>query len=236
MNLCIRSGAAAMAVWSGLLFAAPGSDAHSLPVLPAPAPLNQTRILKLIPDYQTVENGSGPVAPLTAREKWRLGFKEAADPFNVGNAALAAAFSQWGNETPRYGQGWDNYGRRFGAALADFGTQSIMSAAVFATLLHQDPRYFRKGPGSGILPRVLYSTSRLFVCRNDAGRPAFNASNFLGMGAGIAASNIYYPDTNRTAEVMAGRIETSLLGGVTGNLLSEFWPDIQRKFFHRKRH
>jgi hypothetical protein len=25
-----------------------------------------------------------------------------------------------------------------------------------------------------------------------------------------------------------------MLGGVTGNLMSEFWPDIQKKFFHRK--
>ena len=33
---------------------------------------------------------------------------------------------------------------------------------------------------------------------------------------------------------MAGRVQTSLFGGVTGNLMSEFWPDIQRKFFQKK--
>ena len=62
----------------------------------------------------------------------------------------------------------------------------------------------------------------------------FNASNLLGMSAGIAASNIYYTSASRTGGIMAGRIETSLLGGFTGNLLSEFWPDLQRKFLHRK--
>jgi len=33
---------------------------------------------------------------------------------------------------------------------------------------------------------------------------------------------------------MAGRLYTSLLGGVIGNVTSEFRPDIQQKFFHSK--
>jgi len=174
------------------------------------------------------------VAPMTASEKWNLGLKETIDPFNIATAAMTAAFSQRGDQTPRYGEGWPDYGRRFGAAVADFGTQSFFSASLFATLLHQDPRYFRKGPPAGVARRVWYSAERLFVCRNDAGQPVFNSSNLLGMSLGIAASNLYYPAASRTGTVMAGRVETSLFGGVTGNLMSEFWPDIQRKFFHRK--
>jgi hypothetical protein len=33
---------------------------------------------------------------------------------------------------------------------------------------------------------------------------------------------------------MGGRVETSVFGGVMGNLMSEFWPDIQHKFFQKK--
>jgi hypothetical protein len=229
--------AAAITLWPLGAFAqeadSPGESAAVLPA-PVPVPLNEERILKIIPDYQTVEDTSRPVAPLTARQKWNLGWREAADPFNLASAAMTAAFSQHDNQTPKYGEGWPNYGRRFGAAVADFGTQSFFSAGVFATLLHQDPRYFRKGPASGVLPRAWYSVTRIFVCRADSGRPVFNASNLLGMSAGIAASNLYYPSASRTGVVMAGRIETSLLGGVTGNLLSEFWPDIQHKLFRKK--
>jgi hypothetical protein len=207
-------------------------------VLPVPetaaTPVNEGRILKIIPDYQTVHDSSHAVAPLSGREKWQLALREAADPFNLGNALLTAGFSQHKNQTPSYGEGWANYGKRFGAAAADFGTQSVLSAGVFATLLHQDPRYFRKGPEARISARVLYAVSRLFVCRNDAGKPAFNASNLLGMSTGIALSNLYYPSASRTGTVMAGRVQTSLFGGVTGNLLSEFWPDLQQKFFHKK--
>jgi hypothetical protein len=33
---------------------------------------------------------------------------------------------------------------------------------------------------------------------------------------------------------MLGRLRSSFTGGVMGNLMSEFWPDLQKKFFHRK--
>jgi hypothetical protein len=245
MALHARMVAAAVAVWGISTIGAFAQDSSAIPVdspaevtpvLPAPVsvPLNEERIFKVIPDYQTVQDTSHPVAPLTAKQKWDLAWREATDPFNIGSAAMTAAFSQHDNQTPKYGEGWPNYGRRFGAAIADSGTQSVFSAGVFATLLHQDPRYFRKGPGAGVLSRTWYSVTRLFVCRSDSGRAAFNGSNLLGMAAGIAVSNAYYPSASRTGAVMAGRVETSLFGGLTGNLLSEFWPDIQRKLFHRK--
>jgi hypothetical protein len=205
-------------------------------VAPAPVvvPLNDQRIALVIPDYQTVEDSSVPVAPMTAREKWHLGWKETIDPFNIATAAMTAAWAQRGNQTPKYGEGWPNYGRRFGAAIGDFGTQNLFSAGLFAVLTHEDPRYFRKGPVARIIPRIWYSVTRLAICRNDSGRDTLNAANFLGMGLGIAASNVYYPSSSRTGTIMAGRVETSMLGGITGNLMSEFWPDIQKKFFRKK--
>jgi hypothetical protein len=216
--------------------------AGALPAQPADSetavavPLNEQRIFKIIPDYQTVEDSSRAVAPLPASEKWRLAWKEVADPFNLASALAAAAMSQADNETPRYGHGAAAYGLRAGAAIADFSTQSFLAAGAFACLLHQDPRYFRKGPSSGIVPRALYSLSRLVIARQDSGRAAFNGSNFLGMAGGIGLSNLYYPRASRTGAVMLDRVGTSLTGGAMGNLMSEFWPDIQKKFFRKKRH
>jgi hypothetical protein len=172
---------------------------------------------------------------MTSREKWNLAWRETYDPFNIASAAMTAAFSQRGNQTPKYGEGWPNYGRRFGAAIADFGTQNFFSAGVFANLFHQDPRYFRKGPTAKLAPRVAYSVSRLLVCRDDSGKSVLNTSNLAGTALGIAASNVYYPSASRTGTVMAGRVETSLFGGLMGNLMSEFWPDVEKKVFHKKR-
>jgi len=225
----------------GCAYAQPRSsdDAASTPpapiaAAPAASPFNEERIAGVIPDYQTVRDTHGPVKPLTARQKWYLAWKETEDPFNVASAAMTAAFSQADNQTPKYGEGAAAYGKRFGAALADFGTQNAFSAGLFATVLHQDPRYFRMGPESGIVRRVGYSVSRLAVARQDSGRLAFNASNIFGMILGIAASNAYYPAASRTGTVMVGRLGTSLMGGAIGDLMSEFWPDVQR-LLHRKK-
>jgi hypothetical protein len=213
---------------------ADSSESPAASVVPA-SPFNEERILGVMPDYQTVRDSSIPIAPLTAKQKWDLAWKETVDPFNFASVVMAAGFSQRGNQTPKYGEGDAAYGERIGAAFADFGTQNFFSAGVLANLLHQDPRYYRKGPGAGVLKRVAYSVSRVAVVRTDSGRAAFNSSGVGGMMMGIAASNLYYPAASVRGTVMAGRLYTSLLGGVIGNVMSEFWPDVQQKFFHSKR-
>jgi hypothetical protein len=207
-----------------------------MPVIPIQpiVPDKGGRIMGVIPDFQTVRNSNGVVAPLTAKQKWNLAFRESMDPFNIATAAMAAGFSQRENETPKYGEGGAAYGKRFGAAVADVSLQNLFSAGLLATVLHQDPRYYRKGPGTGVIRRAVYSVSRIVIARQDTGQAAFNASGVGGTLLGIAASNMYYPSASRCGTVMLGRLTTSFTGGVMGNLMSEFWPDIQKKFFHRR--
>jgi hypothetical protein len=218
----------------------PADSATVSPVAPNPAashtsPFNEDRIMKVMPDYQTVRDpNAGKVAPLTNSQKWLLAWKETVDPFNIASAAMAAGFSQAANQTPKYGVGAVAYNERFAAAVADFGSQNVFSAGLLAVVLHQDPRYFRKGPGSKIPARVAYAVEALFVCRNDSGKSVFNSAGIFGMTMGIGASNLYYPSASRRGGVMAGRLQTSLFGGVVGNLTSEFWPDLEKKFFHHK--
>jgi len=210
--------------------------AESGPDLIEAAPTaHDQRILGIIPNYQTVSDPNARYVPLTARQKWSLLLRETMDPFNVAGAALGSAFSQMGNETPKYGQGGAAMAMRFGAAWADLSTQNVFSTGILACLLHQDPRYFRKGPGAKPLTRIGYALSRIVATRNDAGERAFNTSGLGGMALGIAASNLYYPSASVHGSVMLGRLTTSLTGSVTGNLMSEFWPDIQRTFFHHKK-
>ncbi len=213
--------------------------APAVSAVPAPStshtdPFNEDRIMKVMPDYQTVRDPHADTPPLTNRQKWLLAWKETVDPFNIASAAMAAGFSQAAQQTPKYGVGAWAYNERFAAAIADFGSQNVFSAGLLAVWFHQDPRYFRKGPGSKIPARVAYAVEALFVCRDDSGKSVFNSSGIFGMMMGIGASNLYYPAASRRGEVMAGRLQTSLFGGVVGNLTSEFWPDLEKKFFHHK--
>ena len=213
--------------------------APAVSAVPAPStshtdPFNEDRIMKVMPDYQTVRDPHADTPPLTNRQKWLLAWKETVDPFNIASAAMAAGFSQAAQQTPKYGVGGVAYSERFAAAVADFGSQNVFSAGLLAVVLHQDPRYFRKGPGSKIPARVWYAIKAVVVCRNDAGKEVFNSSGIFGMMMGIAASNLYYPAPSRNGGVMAGRVQTSMFGGVVGNVTSEFWPDLEKKFFHHK--
>src|SRR5271169_6193541 len=157
---------------------------------------NLDRILGVIPNYLTVEDSTKRVAPLTVKQKFRLFAKETFDPFTAGAAVAGAALSQVGNHDPKYGEGAGPYGERFGAAVADITTQNFFSDAVLASLLHEDPRYFRRGPEFGVWYRVGYALSRVVVTRTDGGKNRFNYSGVLGMSVGIALSNAYYPDSS----------------------------------------
>ena len=128
------------------------------------------RILGVIPNYLTVEDSARNVAPLTVKEKFRLFAKETIDPFTGLSAAAGAALSQVDNQNPKYGEGAGPYAERFGAAAADIATQNFFQDAVFASLLHEDPRYFRRGPEFGVWYRVGYALSRVVVTRTDAGK------------------------------------------------------------------
>jgi hypothetical protein len=203
-------------------------------VRPAAPVFNEDRIMGVMPDYQTVRDSSQWIRPLSVKEKWLLAVKQTIDPFNIGTAFFTAAESQAGNQTPKYGEGWANYGRRAGAAQLDFASQNFFSAGLLAMVLHQDPRYFRRGPQTKLVHRVFYSIAQLVICRQDSGRLAFNASNIGGTAMGIAASNLYYPAASRNGTVMASRLWTSFMGGAVGNLLSEFWPDVQEKVFKKR--
>jgi len=215
-----------------VLAQAPSTEpSSSEPVSEAPS---AERILGVLPNFLTVEDPQQKVVPLTVKQKFALFARETFDPGTAAGAALGAALSQIDNDNPKYGHGAGPYGQRFGAALADITTQNFFSDAVLASWLHEDPRYFRRGPEFGVWYRVGYALSRIVVTRTDAGTDRFNYSGVLGMSMGIALSNAYYPDRSVNGEEVASRFGTSLMANAMANLLPEFWPDFRQKFFHRK--
>ncbi len=192
------------------------------------------RIFGVIPNYLTVEDPLKNVAPLSVREKFALFAKETVDPFTFAASAAGAALSQIDNDDPKYGHGAGPYAERFGAAMADVTTQNFFQDAVLASLLHEDPRYFRRGSEYATWNRVGYALSRVVITRTDQGTNTFNYSGMFGMGLGIALSNAYYPGSSVNGEEVASRFGTSLLSNALGNLLPEFWPDFRQKFLRHK--
>jgi hypothetical protein len=185
------------------------------------------RIMGVIPNYMTVSDPDATFVPLTPKQKWDLFVRSGVDPYTFFSALMAAGFSQDGNNDPRYGNGARAYGERVGAAFADFNTQNFYQGYALAVLLHEDPRYFRRGPKSGILFRLGYAVSQAVSCKTDSGKRTFNFAGVAGMGMGIVTSDLYYPEASRNGSVIWSRVGTSMTGTAIGNLMSEFWPDLR---------
>lgn len=157
------------------------------------------------------------------------------DAFDRGTVILAGVFageSQWTNANRSFGQGGAGYGRYFGTAYGDLVIGDFMTEGVFPTLLHQDPRYFRRGTGSK-WSRLGYAMGQIFWTHRDSGGTQFNYSEIVGNSAAVAISNSYYSD-NRTARDAVSKLGMQVGVDMAANVLKEFWPDLERKF--RRQH
>jgi hypothetical protein len=190
------------------------------------------RILWIIPNYRTAPSIDN-FHPITAGEKFKVASEDAFDRGTVGLAALFAGEAQLTNANRSFGQGAAGYGRYFGTAYGDFVIGDYMTEAIFPTLLHQDPRYFRRGKGSG-WSRLGYAVGQIFLTHGDSGRVQFNYSEIVGNSVAVAISNSYYAD-NRTAGDAVSKLGAQLGVDMAANVLKEFWPDLQRKLRRKPR-
>ena len=191
------------------------------------------RILGIIPNYRTSPSLT-VYKPISPGEKFMIATQ---DSFDRGTAVLAAAFagqSQLTNSNPSFGQGVAGYGRYLGTAYADFVIGNYMTEAIYPTILHQDPRYFRRGTGSG-WSRLGYAIGQTFWTHTDSGRMQFNYSEIVGNSTAVAISNGYYRD-NRDAASAAIKLGAQVGVDVAANIFKEFSSDLNRKFFRKRHH
>jgi hypothetical protein len=170
--------------------------------------------------------------PLTPRQKFGLFLRNASDPVQFLTVGLTAGISQAADSNPGYGQGAEGYGKRYGAAFANAASSEFFGSFLFPVMLHQDPRYFRKGDGP-FGSRLGNALTRVVVTRTDSGKRTFNLSYVLATLVSASISNAYYPQEERTAAKTFTRAGISMGTGAALAVGAEFWPDIARKL-HRK--
>ncbi len=192
----------------------------------------QQRILGVVPEFNI--SNLHDAAPLSTAQKFQLATKSAVDPFAFVAAGLDAGLGQWQRDSPGYGYGMQGYAKRFQAAYLDAFDGAILGNAVFPSLLHQDPRYFRQGTG-GFGSRLLHAVESTYRCRNDDGAWTWNYSNILGNIAAGGIANAYYAPSDRGVGLTFERAFTVTAEGAIGAAFYEFWPDISRKFLSRKK-
>lgn len=198
----------------------------------APVPAHENDIGDLLfPDRFTVDPGVQTQPMSFGQEFGAYGREQLGLTAPLG-AALVAAISQALDSDPKYGQGWEAYGKRTGALFIEGESTAFLRGVFFPTLLRQDPRYYRKGEG-GFWNRSIYAATRVLVTRQNSGSRAPNFSALFASGGAAALTLAYYPDRSQTSSQVLWTFAGNV-GGIAGaNWLREFAPELKHKLFHK---
>jgi hypothetical protein len=207
---------------------------------------SKDRLFYTLPNFLTLQ-GSEKLPPMKAKDKFKVVALSTFDYVEYPWWGLLAAINQAHNDEPAFGQGWAAYGKRYGSTMGDSMTENFMVGAVYASILHQDPRFYQSGKG-GFFRRSGYAVSRIVVTRGDSGHAQVNFSEILGGATAATISTFtYHPrsafistpsnphmfiPSERTLSNAANVWGTQLTLDTLTILLREFWPDIHRKLSH----
>ena len=189
------------------------------------------RILGVLPNYRTVQD-TGDVAPISAKHKLLIASKDSFDYPIWFTAAAFAGLYQLENSNPQFGQGVRGFLKRYAASFADQSIGNMLTEGVMPSILHEDPRYYRIGKGSG-WHRTWYAATRIFVTHTDSGGQRFNFSEVIGNSIAAGISNLYYSNS-RDLDDNVEKLGIQLATDSFSNVIKEFWPDFKRKFITRK--
>ncbi|HEV2646274.1 MAG TPA: hypothetical protein VGU46_07925 [Acidobacteriaceae bacterium] len=176
----------------------------------------------------------GQVAPpLSANDKVLLGVRDAFSLFSVTAWVSSAGYSHLINSSPNYGTDRGAFGECLGASAIRDITEGVFTDSIMAPIFHQDPRYYRLGPGHRILARALYAATRPLISRTDGGRTMPNLALIAGNAGGSALTNVYYPQINRGVSETLETFGGSMGGSALGDVVSEFYDDVVHPHRHR---
>jgi hypothetical protein len=195
------------------------------------------RIFWIIPNFMTTNDQPENKGPLTPKEKFNIAWHQWWDMSAHFGNIVQAAISQSANGIPHYGEGWGAFGERYLAQEADQATGAILIYGALPTLLHDDPRYFRKGRGS-TWSRIGYAASRTVICRTDSGKSTFNIPQVFGQLGQASISLTYYPQQDRNVGGLFSGWVINQFYNIGWNQLKEFTPDLGAYVnrHHKKKH
>jgi len=183
------------------------------------------RIFFIIPNFMTTNDQPENKGPLKPAQKFNIAWHQFWDESAHFGNFLQAGISQAADGIPHYGQGWGAFGERYLAQEGDQFTGSFLIYGILPTVLHQDPRYFRRGRGSA-LSRIAYAASRVIISRTDSGRGTFNASQVFGQLGQAGISLSYYAKQDRDEHGLVQGWVVNQAYNIGWNQLKEFTPDL----------
>jgi hypothetical protein len=179
----------------------------------------QQRLFGVVPNFYV--SYVPDAAPLTSSQKLTLATHDTFDWMSLVSVTTGAGIEHAANAHASYGSGSAGYAKRWASLAADNISDDLLSHYVFASLLHQDPRYFYQGTGTK-KSRLYHALSSALVARSDSGAMMPNYAYLLGDVSSAALSNAYYPRADRTASWFLINAALGLAGRAGQAVTEEF--------------
>lgn len=218
------------------------SSVESLPDAPDAAVLLPTAVIdaqpggvpaQVAPKYALTIQAGQTAEPLTVGRKFGLATHK---EFRFGfftSPAISAGFSHLIDSRPHFGTDKAGFGERYGAAAYRRIVENYSTNGVYASVFHDDPRYYVLGPQAPIKRRVIYAATRIVIARKDDGGRGINWPAILGPATAQAAAVGFYPGRDRDASRVFSGTGTSLAINAGLNVWSEFSKQILGHLHHK---
>jgi hypothetical protein len=184
--------------------------------------------------YSTVVQPGVAFETFSPGEKLLYSIRESVTPGQLSLVVLDAGFNHLIGGDPRYGSDSGAFAARIGAIGLRQASMHVIGDGIYASILRQDERYFRKGRGTPVRGRIKYVLTSIFMTRGNNGNTQVDASGLLGRATGAALTMAYYPKISANGSVAARTFGYALLGEMSANAYLEFWPDVWLHMFPNK--
>lgn len=171
---------------------------------------------------------------LTAKDKMVFSVANLVRPTAPAGWLFSAGWTHLTDGTPHYGTDSAGFGERLGAAALKQSSQSVLIFGVFASVFHEDPRYYVMGNNQPFKKRLIYAASRVLLTKTDTGSESVNWAQISGIAGSTALTQLYYPDRDTGWERTVRSFGTSFLTGAASNEAREFFADAIRMIRRKK--
>lgn len=172
-----------------------------------------------------------PYHPMTGSERMKWFVNSTVGPETLTVNGLSAGLDTARDDPKEYGGSWEGFGKRYGVRLTGVATGKAMEAG-FGALWGEDPRYFptSQQPFGGRLRNVMAMT---FLAHDRSGQLVPAYARYIATPGSNFLSNTWRVDSEATTQAALVRTLWGFAGLMGKNAFTEFWPDVQRKIFHR---
>jgi hypothetical protein len=176
--------------------------------------------------------GNSP-PPITAAGRLRWFATSTMGPPSLIGGTISAGWGTLFNAPKEYGPHWGGFGERYGMRLTGISVGNTMEAGLGA-LWGEDPRYFR-AQGQPFKQRVGHIVKMTFLAYDSHGHTMPAYARYAAISGNNFLSNTWRADSEATSGHAVERTLTGFLGRMASNAFAEFWPDVHRRLFKKKK-